>query len=129
MEFRATSGTNITLINYDLYKENGRLWLYLKYRIEDNDKTLEVVIPKVDLKCIPIKPEYLACNVEYRSYAFPDDAYIIINSGRFGIDLGDTEEVKNVFFTEKVLEEKRKEMTLEEIEKKLGYKIKIVSEK
>lgn len=127
MEFRATSGANITLTNYNLYKEDGRLWLYLEYRIEDNDKTLEVVIPKVELKCIPIKPEYLACNVEYRSYAFPDDAYIIINSGRFGIDLGDTNETENVFYTEKIIEEKITEMTLEEIEKKLGFKVKVIS--
>ena len=33
------------------------------------------------------------------------------------------------YVVEKVLEEKSTEMTLEEIEKKLGYKVKIVSEK
>ena len=57
---------------------------------------------------------------------FGDDCTIDMGFGPCMVTKGGR---ANVYFTETVIEEKTHEMTLDEIEKKLGYKVKIVNKK
>lgn len=128
MAIIAKNGDSVRLSDYSTYIEDGHLWASLTYIIENDRNITEIKIPKVSLG-IMVKPNTFEVRLEFNSYAFPDVAHVDIGMHRFPITLGDTYEAENVYFTEKILEEKRTEMTLEEIEEKLGYKIKIVSEK
>lgn len=126
--FITTPNAKIILTGSTFHETDGRLRASLTYTIENDDRVIEITIPEVDLN-IPIKPNGLDINVFYAPWGYIDDAYLIIDASRFGISEGNTIEASNVFYTEKVIEEKPRDMTLEEIEEKLGFKVKLVSEK
>lgn len=123
-------------------KEFGRSiegrYLEIIYEAEDDHGVYEIIYPKVDL-CLPENrlpmtetslnpfnidiPEPPVIN--WASVKMP----LRIGSGEVkGFD-GTTIRYKNASQIIRTVKEKSIEMTLEEIEKKLGYKVKIVSEK
>ena len=126
--FKSMPNSNITLTGYTLHQADGRIWASLTYTIEDDNEIVDITIPKVDLN-IPIKPNVLGIDAIYAPWGHIDAVLLDIDDRRFCISEGYTIEANNVFYTEKVIEEKRRDMTLKEIEEKLGFKVKLVSEK
>lgn len=122
------------LTNIELVEDDGQYYLSVEYLIEDANRIKKLTIPRVEIpfnsKVIPeITEEY-------------DEEYWEI--GRFGERLcrwpethwaiktgyGNTMKIAKldgISYTVETIKEKEHEMTIEEIEKKLGYKIKIVS--
>lgn len=111
----------------ELVKDNGKYYLHLVYRVEDDSKIEEYEVPKVE---IPIDLSHVP-NINYIKNKY-DGERCYLNAGyhpELRVLPGETKEANHVFYTVKTIEEKRKELTIEEIEKELGYKIKIVGEK
>lgn len=96
-------------------------YLSARYRVEDEHSIRELDIPKIRLQIIP---ETVRIRQE-------GDGPYINTSVNLGFGYCRLDAVENdlgkVYFTETVIEEKPHEMTLDEIEKKLGYKVKIVN--
>lgn len=107
----------VTLKNVELVEEKtGEIYLDLTYRCEDDKHIKEVHMPRVRLD--------LSWNGD-----------IDLGDERATICLGDDNRYElydtntEARFTIRIIEEKVQELTLTEIEKKLGYKIKIVNDK
>lgn len=118
------------LINARLYEEDGRYFLNLKYLVENDDEILELEIPKaqIHLDSIPIITCY---DTEYPGYGsiYLDRIYdLTLGTNSFTLYPGETSKANHCYYTEKRTSKKPKKMTIEEIERKLGYKIAIVSE-
>ena len=111
-----------TLKEYKLYPESGYLYMSLTYEIEDEHVVKEIHIPKI-ATCIPTGREPFINHVT-TSHGSIYDVILDIGSMEYQVIKGG---VDDMYLTEKILYEKPTEMTLEEIEKKLGHKIKIVS--
>lgn len=114
-----------TLKEYKLYPESGYLYMSLTYEIEDEHVIKEIHIPKI-ATWIPTGGEPFINHLTTSNHGDVYDVKLDIGPMEYQIIKGG---VYDTYLTEKILYEKPTEMTLEEIEKKLGYKIKIVSEK
>lgn len=123
---------NIKLKDYQIYEEAGSLHLSLVYSYEAEDGEHELYLPKVKLGMYIDKipnliteccrnPEVYA---EFGSKQFQLLRKKITVSDKFG----NTHDIFGLY-ADCLVKEKKVEMTLEEIEKKLGHKIKIVSDK
>ena len=124
---------NVKLKDYYLCESKGKLYLGLTYTYEDTDGIHELYLPKmrlgIDINCLP--------QLEIQAGAIDPDA--IANFGGKRYDLATTTfVVKNKFgeklpingrYANSLVKENEVEMTLDEIEKKLGHKIKIVNNK
>lgn len=123
-------------------KEFGRSiegrYLEIIYEAEDDHGVYEIIYPKVDL-CLPENHLPMTeASLNSFSIDIPEPPVIKwaavempLRSGSGevkGID-GTTIRYKNASRIIRTIKEKPVDMTLEEIEKKLGYKVKIVSEK
>lgn len=114
-----TEGSKLT--NLELYQEDNKYYLRAEYEIITKTCKKKLTIPKI----------YLPTNMLYPNIEF---AVPSLTSSNTTVDLGfgrmkmiqDTD--GSVFIT-KIIEEYPQKMTLEEIEKKLGYKIELVSKK
>lgn len=91
---------------------DGMYYLAAKYRVEEEHRIKECIFPKIIL---PVD-EYHAPLIHLST----------CDDGR-SIDIGFGDLPVPVPPIEKVIEEKVQELTIEEIEKKLGYKVKIVA--
>ena len=115
-----------------LYEEHGRYYIDVTYLAENERWIKEIHMPMLPIPLEKwtgnIDTEYLGTpvyNVPYRekvSVKLGDLLMPLLKSDRGGYS-------EEVYFTEKTIEEKVQEMTIDEIEKKLGLKIKIVSKK
>lgn len=112
------------LKDIQLYEENGNYYLRLKYLCEDDTSIFEMEIPKVDIRF----NKTVYPNLSYSKYSEREDCTLNTFGGPLKVYPGETSEANHVFYTIKTLEEKHIELTVSEIEKRLGYKIKIVSE-
>ena len=102
-----------------LYKENDLYYLDVKFQTENDKCIKEVHAPCVRLPMYYLErggiPIRTTCDGEaFINLGFGDLKLIRSNSGHV--------------LTETIIEHKTKEMTLSEIEKKLGHKIKIITE-
>lgn len=109
------------------YVEDGKIYLKLSYTYESDDGTREIVFPKIDLgfytEQIPRFDRYIGLYT---------DKPIIYNRCGKSFDLCSVEvpDIKDsVYCIDKIIKPVVKEITLEEIEKKLGYHVKIVNKK
>ena len=117
----------VKLKDYKLYPDDGYLFMSLTYEFEDKHTVKEIHIPKI-ATCIPMDKELLISHSNgYHGRIF--DVELDAGPMHYQLFRAKTEDADDVYMTEKILYEKPTEMTLEEIEKKLGYKVKIVSEK
>lgn len=114
------------LANVELVKENGAYYLSLEYLLEDDNRVEKLIIPRAK---IPIDNDFypiLAHSTPTFSRYF-GGGNVSLESGyegyRFELKAGPDARL----FTLETIKEKEHEMTVEEIEKKLGYKVKIVS--
>lgn len=123
--------------NARIYKEaDGRYYIDLRYTEEDDRKITETHIPKIHipLECGHINKFNIGLidgsAAAGADYVFGNHAFRMYEGvSTFRTEDGERESYPNVLFAEKLIKEKVQEMTLSEIEKKLGYKVKIVSEK
>lgn len=108
-----------------LYCEDGKYYIDATYTCEDDATVKEVHFPKIHM---PL--EEFEGDVDYvwkaaSSWYEPVRSCKRIKLGNVSFPL---EECKGVTHTEKIVKEKTRDMTISEIEKKLGYKIRIVKE-
>lgn len=117
--------------------EGGHYFLDVRYETEDSEKVMEYHFPKVRL---PIEYAEIEQSLSVINSAEPSEIKLVLpwadlpcykgkatfvreakdGRGRESIN------VPEVYFASCVIEEKTKEMTIAEIEKKLGHKVKIV---
>ena len=123
---------NHELKDIQLFEEGGQYYLKLKYTVEDDARITEVEIPKAKIPFNKYgEPVFNSCAV-LGGRGVDRMAECTLSTGyncEMELCSGETTEANHVFYTVKTISEKRKEMTISEIEKKLGHKIKIVSEK
>ena len=118
-----------TLKDAELIKEDGKYYITAKYDLETDYDIREFTVERVPL---PL-------NNEARIDHMPDEELWFDNNPRMHIykrtivDLGYGKiMVPNegrIFIKEEIIKGKTQELTLEEIEQKLGYKVKIVTKK
>lgn len=121
--YRNAAGRNVELKELRLnHEKNIGYYLSAKYRVEDEHSIREVDIPKI---LLGVNPRFVAIRQEGDHWLRNE---VDIGFGfctLVGVDIGHG--VNDTYFIETVVEEKTHEMTLDEIEKKLGYKVKIVN--
>lgn len=122
---------NETLKHAEIYYSEGIPYMKLIYEYIDHKGTHKVTIPRLDfpveLKRIP--------NIKTTDYGY--EPYSFIRCIRLDSDMVlnactvDTKEgpITNICYLDELIIPKTHDMTLEEIEKKLGYPVRIVSNK
>lgn len=125
---------NVVVKKHETFIENNRLYLKLVYEYEDDHGVYELIIPKIDLEihtdCLPT-----INHDPYTGYMDILNYYINRYSDTFILLRDDVEVKKNgvtltcekAAYVVNTLKEKPQEMTIADIEKKLGYKVKLVS--
>lgn len=127
--------TRQTVKEARLYEENDNFYLDVRYEIEDQHSVKEIHIPKVR---IPLEfanientwesvyggtAESTNLVLPYANLGcYPGNAWFLNDDGRENVHPG-------VRFACKIIKEKKTDMTIEEIEARLGYKIRIVNKK
>lgn len=112
---------DLKLKDLQLYKEDDKYYLSAIFDQEDEVGFYEISVPKILLPIIP----NCSIDVDVSATVFG----VLYN--RVTVDLGvvrlyaEPFDNKRNFYTKKLISEKVHEMTLEEIEKELGYKIKL----
>ena len=109
---------DVKLTKLNLHKDTLGYYLHATYMIEDGSFIRQLDIPKIRLR---VDPHYVA--IRQKGEDWPT---VEADIG-FGYTKLSHSVRSNAYFTETVIEEKSKEMTLEEIEKKLGHKVKIIT--
>lgn len=114
------------ITNVELVKENGAYYLSLEYLLEDENKVEKLTIPRAK---IPIDdgfyPVLVHSTPTFSTYF--GGGRVSLNSGYEGHRFELKADPNGNLFKFETIKEKEHEMTIEEIEKKLGYKVKIVS--
>lgn len=120
--------TNYRLISFDVYQEQPSGYYFAKavYQCEDEQGIWEMTYPKIHL---PILQS--SCPIVNQEFGITGDI-VTIDLGFGELPLKSIYRAwkgGEVFAERKLIKEKVHDMTIAEIEKKLGYKIKIVGEK
>ena len=122
----SASGEDIELTNLILDHDDTGYFLSATYRLESESDVRELNIPRIRL---PIKSNDLTIK-DTRGLSCWNDRYMVADLGFGYLTMGCLKtDDHDVYFTETVIEEKTHEMTLDDIEKKLGYKVKIINKK
>ena len=115
---------NHELKKADIYEENGTCYMRLVYEYETESGFYRRTYPKVSFPVTLLRLP----NMVYESYMYAP--YISLDDGLAVCEadcIVSGKEFKCVNFVDELIKPKVHEMTLEEIEKKLGYSVKIVS--
>lgn len=126
---------HVILKERKVFEEYNNLYLKLVYEYENENGVYELIIPKLDLE---IRTDYLP-NICHDFYAGPmdilnyyinrcSDTYILLRDDVAFRKNGETLTAEKAAYVINTLKEKSREMTFAEIEKELGYKVKLVSE-
>jgi hypothetical protein len=123
--------SNAELIDIIPFKEDGCWYLKLIYKYEDEQGKHTVAIPKAAIPFnqwyiphINIPQSYYRCSSE-KPYIECSDSMLLYDST---FELATKRGVKrNGCYFDIITEYAAKEMTLDEIEKELGYKVKIIN--
>ena len=108
--------TECKLKDLNLYKKDGKYYLSATYLVETPNAIEELYFPKLEL---PVTQNGVM--VEHPG----NEATVYLGFGGLKAE----KDENGVRYGRITIKEKIHEMTLEEIEKKLGYKVKVVSEK
>jgi hypothetical protein len=103
------------LSNLKVHKDEKGFYLSAEYTYDDKYSTRKLSIPKIRLNDVLQEPCF---------HATSDVTYIDIGFGECRLE----PDSNGRCYTMTTLKEKPQEITLSEIEKRLGYKVKIVSE-
>lgn len=109
---------NITNEKVELYEENGKQYLRLDFDYEDSRGYYKGHIERI---CLNVK--LLGFSQEYGGYGL-NACYVDLGLDKLLVSPND-----GTYYTLALVKEKVQEMTMEEIEKKLGHKVKIVTKK
>lgn len=107
---------------YLLTNKKKKYYLKISYIICTKTKKIRITFPKIKLN-ITKNPE-----IERERYYDFSNVFVNLNLGRLELERVIYKEEPVCYYAE-ILEEYSKEMSIEEIEKELGYKIIIVNEK
>ena len=117
--------SKVTLKNVELYSDKNGYYLSLEYEEETVDGIYKIEIPKADLR-IPCD----RCDI----YIGPS-SYLSLYYGKHYLRVGEGDKIllrpglTGDEYIKTLIKKKTREMTLSEIEKELGYNIKIVNDK
>lgn len=111
--------TKMKLTKAKLNNDQYGYSLALTYQVETLDSVTELHIPRVELV---LKDGFITIERK-SSLLYGEEVDTDVGFGMTRLFPGDD----GSYFTTKVIKTKTKEMTLEEIEKKLGHKVKIVN--
>ena len=114
----------IELENLTLNEDKVGHYLTAKFKVEDAHSIREVDVPKIRLRIVPDKVSLRTSNDPYWSTS---SSYINMGFGDLPLEFVKNKDGLDILYTESILEEKYTEMTMDEIEKKLGHKVKIVN--
>ena len=126
---------NVELKECELYEDVGRRFLKLLYEYETDRGIYQLIIPQVNLNIptdhLPIIQRSDFMVSPWYTYAKFNGIQLPIEptSGEIIGKDGKPYKYENTTHLINVIEEKQHEMTIEEIEEKLGYKVKIISVK
>ena len=116
----------------DIFREGDEWFMHLEYEHEDNRGKHLVILPKVDFPCSLLHtPNIDFCNC-MDTWGLEEFASIKI-SDRLNLHEGNitdplTNKTINAFYTDIIVEPKIHDLTIDEIEKKLGYKVRIIAD-
>lgn len=110
-------------------KDSECVFLKLIYDYEDTEGLHRVIFPKVSTtfttRYIPIISRKETFDIEpILTFKQSGNEFLILNAKVKEFDIDD-----DVYFADKLIKPNTKEMTIEDIEKELGYKVKIVNKK
>lgn len=116
----------------DIFREGDEWFMHLEYEYEDNRGKHLVTLSKVDFPCsLKYTPNVDFCNCmvtlglsELASIKISES--LNLHEGNVTDPL--TNKTINAFYTDIIVEPKIHDLTLDEIEKKLGYKVRIVAD-
>lgn len=127
---KKTKITEPTLKSAKLYNEDNKYYLKLIYTFSNSEGVFEIEIPKVRL---PIETLVEINNtsegISYGDFHFYKRTDLRYNLKFERFTLPFFEDSNGNRFNIECIEKLKKEMTIEEIENELGYKIKIISKK
>ena len=120
----STPDVKITNQEFELYKEDGRYYLRVDFDYENDYGVYKGHIDKVKFNVL-----FKGIESEICSWTKSAKANFLVPSEYSCVDCSFdiVKDSKDNFFTIEVIKEKVYEMSVEEIEKKLGHKIKIIS--
>ena len=120
--------TSCFLKDAQIYMQDGIRYLKLVYQYEDTDGIHELTIPQVEF---PFGNRLNLKHIYETNPALRRVSIRLCTDGDIAnVYLHDTKSDDGmVYYLDKIIKYKPKKMTIEEIEKKLGYKIEIVSRK
>lgn len=110
-------GYKTKLTDVTLFEEGGQYYFSAAYEVESKSEKFLLEIPRIR---IPIVTNSVQI---YREFTTSD---VWVNMGFGGIFRAEEDE-DGYFLRETTIEEEVHELTLDDIEKKLGYKVKIVN--
>lgn len=115
----------MTVKDLQLYKENNKWYLAAVFNYEDKKGYYEISVPKIELpiyNCQISNESSYDVLYGYQNTAKVDFGFCVLNAIPVDADKHET------LFTMKCIEEKIHPVTLTEIEKELGYRIKLKEE-
>lgn len=123
-EYGCKTNTKANLKDIVLYEENDTYFLDVSYIVEDMQSVYMLRIPKIIL---PILKEQVVLHYEMLGHS--PWIYVSCNGVLGNTKLMAIEDENGKSLTKTVIENKVHEMTLAEVEERLGYRIKIVDSK
>lgn len=116
----------------DIFREGNEWFMHLEYEYEEDRGKHLVTLPKVEFPC----SLWYTPNIDFQPCLLPsldDKSASIKISESLNLHEGNvtdplTNKTINAFYTDIIVEPKIHDLTLDEIEKKLGYKVRIVSD-
>lgn len=115
---------DVELKRFAFNKDDRGYYLSAIYRVEDDHTIREIDIPKIRLG---VDKKRFSIKLDHDPRCHAEQGYINLGFGDLPLDYDFDSNGNTFMFKEKILEEKYTEMTLDEIEEKLGYKVKIVN--
>ena len=108
--------------------DSACVFLKLIYEYEDTDGLHRVIFPKVSTT---ITTSYIPIITSWPEFTIEPNLFFKHAGNEFPILKADVHEfdVDDVYLVDKLIKPNTKEMTIEDIEKELGYKVKIVNKK
>lgn len=127
VHFHKNKDHDFNLTDVTVYKEDGEFFLSATYHGEDLHEEYEINIPKIAL---PIRPHEL--NLDYHDADCLMDricspCYLETTIDYPGYGTLRAMSSKGKHFTKTIIKNKKRKMTVAEIEKALGYKVEIIS--
>ena len=124
--FTGDRTTDVNLTHVSAFIEDDKVYLSLKYLVEDSKEVISVDIPKAELPLSTHKTIITQGVSETGYFGEPtkQDTWITMDGNTLRLRPDKTD----LKWTLRVIKKKTRKMTVSEIEKALGYSVEIVSE-